>query len=157
MEIPFCLDSLNLGLRYFWDMFREISFIDGLHVSPVVLDSDFFEFGLILIVPSSEAPPLFFSEGAGAGYCGFAAVAHLDIHGDIALVGDFSVALYDKEVFLVFARCGCGEVAAFELTFAELIEEGEWDVFVLFVLKLPVYPLAFLYFKVLEDAEVDIH
>lgn len=80
VEGPFCFKSLDVGFRYFGDMFREVSFVDGLHISPVILDGDLFELSLVLVVPRPEAPPLLFGESAGAGNCGFATVSHLDVH-----------------------------------------------------------------------------
>lgn len=59
-------------------------------------------------MPSSMSSLLLFGEGSSAGDSNLAAVSHLNIHRDVAFVGDFGVALYDKKVVVFFAWGGDG-------------------------------------------------
>lgn len=108
-------------------------------------------------MPGPQSPSLFFCKCACTSGSVFPAVSHFDVHGDVSLVGDFGVSLNNEKVFLIFARSGVGEVTAFELSFVELVEEGERDVFVLFVFEVPVDPLSVFDLEVLKDAQVDVH
>ena len=107
-------------------------------------------------MPGSEASPLLFRKLSGTSDGILSAFAHLDIERD-SLVVNFGIALDNHEVVLVFASTGIVEIAAFELGFVETVEEGKWDIIVLFVLEFPVYPLFVLNLKVLKHAEVNVH
>lgn len=47
------LDLMNCHFFDFGDMFWEISFVDGLDIGPIIFDGEFFELGLVLIMPST--------------------------------------------------------------------------------------------------------
>lgn len=139
-------------------MLREVSLVDGLDVGPVVLDSDFFEFSLVLVMPGAHSPTLLLREGTGAGEIVLATVAHLDVLGNKIFVSDFGVALDNSEVLLVLAHGHGGQVAAFKLGFIEAVEVGERHVLVLLVIEGPTDPLlVFLHLEVFEQAQIDIH
>jgi hypothetical protein len=156
MKFTLAFEGMNLHGVDFRDVLGKISLVDGLDVSPVVLDSNFFEFGFVLVVPGTMASSLLFGESAGTRDCGFAAIAHLDVHGDIAFVLSAGVSLDHEIVLLVFALGCLREVAAFELTFVEAVEEGQRDVFVLLMGEFPVDPLIVLNLEVLENTQVDV-
>ena len=67
------------------------------------------------------------------------------------------IAFNDSEVVLILFGSGISEIATLELSFVETIEEGKWDIFILFVLKLPVYPLLVLDLKIFKYAEINVH
>jgi hypothetical protein len=150
-------DGVELDLADFWDMLAEITFVDVLHVGPIVFDCDLFELGAVLVVPGAVVPSLLLGEGTGAGDVVFSAVTHLDVLGDEVAVGYSGVAFNDGVLLVHFAGGNEGEVTAFDLAFYEAVEEGEGDVIVLLVFEVPVDPVLLLYFEVLEHAQIYVH
>ena len=102
MESAFGFDGGDVDFVDFGDVFAEISLVDGLDVGPVVLDSDFFELGLVLVVPGPVVLSLLLGEGSGAGHVQLPPVRHLYVFGDEFAVCNLGVALYDKKLLIVF-------------------------------------------------------
>jgi hypothetical protein len=138
-------------------MFRKIALVDSLHIGPIVLDCEFFELGLILVVPGAQSALLLLGEGTGASQGVLSSVAHLDILADVILVGHFGVTFHHCELLLVLARRDGGEVAALDLGLVETVEEGKRNVLVTLMGEGPVDPLFVLELEVLQNTQVDIH
>ena len=103
MQFTNLLDGLNFHIFDLGHMLGQIPLVDGLDVGPVILDSEFFELGFILIVPCPQSSLLFFGECAGAGHIVLSAISHLDVLGDVVLIGDFGVSLNNGELLFVLA------------------------------------------------------
>lgn len=157
MQFTNPLDGFNFHIFDLGDMLGEIPLVDGLDIGPVVLDGKFFELGLILIVPSPQPSLLFFGECAGAGHIVLPAVSHLDVLGDVVLIGDFGVSLNHGELLLVLAGRSRGKVAALDLGLVKSVEKGQGDVLVLLMREGPVDPLLIFDLKILKQAQVDLH
>jgi hypothetical protein len=108
-------------------------------------------------VPGSQSTALLLGEGTGTGDIVLTPISHLDVLGDVVLVGDFGIALDHCKLLLVLAGGDCGEVAALDLLLVKSVEEGEGDVLVLFVVEGPVDPLLILDFEIFEQAQVYFH
>lgn len=103
MQFTNLLDGFNFHVFDLGHMLGQIPLVDGLDIGPIVLDGEFFELGLILIVPSPQSSLLFLGECAGAGHIVLPAVSHLDVLGDVILIGDLGVSLNHGELLLVLA------------------------------------------------------
>ena len=147
---------MNFFFLDFGYMLCQISFVDGLDISPIIFDSNFLEFSFILIVPGAKSSFLLFGPCSGAGNSIFPTVTHLDIERN-ALISHFGVAFDNHEIFFVFSRAGLRQITTFILGLVEPIEESKGNIFIFFMLKFPGDPIFILDFVVFKNAEVDVH
>ena len=91
-------------------------------------------------MPSTQSSSLLLGECASAGKSVLPSFTHLDVLADVILVCHLCVALHHSELLLVLARWNRAEIAALYLRLVEFVEEGERDVLVLIMCKVPLDP-----------------
>ena len=138
-------------------MFTEISLVDTLNTCPIILDSDLFEFCLILIVPGSQIFPLLFSKCAGTCNIILTPITHLNVFRDEISVSHLGISFNQNKILLIFLASDLRKITTFDLSFVKTIEKGQWYIFILLVFKVPRNPLLIFDFEILENAKIHFH